>query len=123
MKTTFDRRSPRSARRFAAKQACWTISAEVMFLRKPAAPVAQNPHRSGHPTWEEMHRVRRLSSGIRTLSTASPSSSRKRNFSVPSAEVSTRSAGKPEMRHDAARIPRSSFDRSVIAAKSPACFW
>ena len=49
MKTTFDRRSPRSASRFAAKHAWWTISAEVMSLRNPSRRSRRNRKPRAHP--------------------------------------------------------------------------
>jgi hypothetical protein len=49
-------------------------------------PVEQNEHCSAHPACDEMHSVRRFPSGIATVSIASPSARRNRNFSVPSAD-------------------------------------
>ena len=54
-------------------------------------PVAQKRHPTGHPTWEEMHRVRRVLVGIRTDSTFSPSGRLQRYLRVPSEEVCTTS--------------------------------
>ena len=49
-------------------------------------PVRQKAHFSGQPAWVEMQIVRRRSSGMKTLSMVAPSSSAKRNFTVPSRE-------------------------------------
>ena len=76
------------------------ISADVIFRRNPDAPVAQNAQDRAHPTCVETQSVLRASSGISTLSTASPSSSRNRNFSVPSCDTSSFSTGGEEILHD-----------------------
>ena len=67
----------------------------------PIAPVAQNAHCSAQPACDEMHSVIRSPSGMATVSIASPSRRRNRNFSVPSfdrcrAAISSR--GKVELR-------------------------
>ncbi len=46
----------------------------------------QNLQSTGHPTWLEMQMVSRSPSGMRTVSTVRPSSSRRRYRRVPSAD-------------------------------------
>jgi len=76
-----------AASRRMISRTCPAISAADRLRRQPIAPVAQNTHPSAHPTWDEMHNVRRLPSGMSTDSTASPSARVHRNFSVPSDET------------------------------------
>ena len=84
MNTTFVTGMGGSSRRISRT---WpAISCTARLREKPIAPVAQNAHCSAHPACEEMQSVTRLPSGIATVSMASPSARRKRNFSVPSAD-------------------------------------
>ena len=73
-----------SSRRIS--RTCPAISNASRLRLKPIAPVAQNAHCSAQPACDEMHSVTRSPSGIATVSIASPSCRRKRNFSVPSAD-------------------------------------
>ena len=66
---------------------CAVISQGSKLRPNPMAPVAQNTHANAHPTWDEMHRVRRSPSGITTDSIRAPSISFQRNFTVPSFET------------------------------------
>ena len=62
------------------------ISAVVKFLLNPWWPVEQNTQPTAHPACEEMQRVALSSSGINTVSTASPPPTSKSHFIVPSLE-------------------------------------
>ncbi len=65
-----------------------TISPAVRFRSNPSFVDAQKSHPIAQPTWEEMHPAARSSrkSGMSTDSTALPSPSRTRSFTVPSPE-------------------------------------
>ena len=75
--------------RSTISRACATISNALRLRRNPIRPVAQNVHPSAHPAWDETQSVRRAPDGISTDSIASPSSSRQRNFRVPSLDCCT----------------------------------
>ena len=62
------------------------ISAVDKFLENPCLPVAQKLQSTAHPTCEETHRVALLPSGIKTISTKSPSPTLNTHFRVPSLE-------------------------------------
>ena len=84
IRTRFEIRSSAS-RESCRPRTSPTISAAARFRRIPMRPVRQKRQASGQPTWVEMQAVSRASSGIRTLSTVSPSASPRRYFRVPSA--------------------------------------
>ena len=88
----------------------------------PIAPVAQKAHWSAHPACDEMQSVSRDPSGIETVSMNSPSSRRKRNFSVPSFDVwRMASARRGIVKCSSSRFLNAT-GRSVIAAKLSAGF-
>ena len=94
------------------------ISSTRSWRRRPSRAVEQNRHAMAHPTWEETHSVSRWRSGMRTLSTSSPSPRRSANFRVPSVDresTATSTAG-PEI--SAASAERSAAGRLFIPAGS-----
>ena len=62
------------------------ISDNSKFLEKPCLPVAQKLQSTAHPTCEDIQSVALLPSGIRTISTRSPSPTLNTHFLVPSLE-------------------------------------
>ena len=84
--------------------------------RESHAPVAQNAHWSAHPACDEMQNVRRSPSGIATVSMASPSCRRKRNFSRPVGRLLAR--GDLEARHRERSLERRA-ERLRQLASSP----
>ena len=77
----------RAGSRSTSSRTCPAISLAERLRRNPMRPVAQNTQPSAQPACDEMHNVRRLPSGMRTDSIASPSSSAQRNFWVPSVDT------------------------------------
>ena len=84
---------------------------------KPIAPVAQKAHCNAQPACDEMHSVRREPSGMATVSMNSPSSSRNRNFSVPSLEVCRIASVSRGAVNCSSRRFLNATGTSVIAAK------
>ncbi len=119
MKTRFRLGARAGPRRFAAST--WaTISPGVRLRPPPQKPVTQKRQARAQPAWLEIHRVRRRSSGMSTVSMVAPSSSRNRYFTVPSAAgwwLST-SGGSTRKRSWSCR--RSSRLSEVMASKSSA---
>jgi hypothetical protein len=65
-----------------------TISPAVRFRTRPIFPVRQNAHAIAQPTCVEMQNVMAGVSGMNTDSIVRASARRRRNFSVPSVDVS-----------------------------------
>ena len=95
------------------------ISPAERLRRNPIRPVAQNTHPRAHPTWDEMHSVRRVLSGISTDSIASPSASFQRNFSVPSLDCWAASQVSRASGNASASCARSVAGRSVASSQEP----
>ena len=70
--------SCRSRFSLATNSTCPTISPAVRLRSRPSRAVMQNLQSPGHPTWLEIQMVSRSPSGMSTVSTVRPSSSRKR---------------------------------------------
>ena len=66
------------------------------------------------PTWVEMQNVIDGVSGMKTDSTVRPSTSLRRNFSVPSTDLSRWTIAGVRIANSAASSARNSRDRSVI---------
>ncbi len=97
---------------------CPTISPAVKLRMMPILPVRQNPHRIAQPTCVDRQNVFAGVSGMKTDSIRWPSSSRSRNFAVPSLDFSQRTRSGVDTRRAAARCERRSRPRSVISPKS-----
>jgi hypothetical protein len=113
MNTMFDGLSAAFRRR--TSRTCPAISKGVRFRRNPISPVAQNTQPSAQPACEEMQSVRRPPEGISTDSTASPSSSRQRNFCVPSLLSSAASTARRRSGSSASSASRSAAGSSVAS--------
>src|SRR3990170_3558987 len=99
------------------------ISASVRLRLKPWRPVAQKLQFSAQPTWVETHNVPRPSSGMKTVSTAVPSSSCSSHLRVPSAASWSWVTAGGRMTAVSFRRARSSLLKLVMASKSSRPNW
>ena len=93
----------------------------------PPLPVAQNVHRIGQPTWEEMHAVSLFFppsvAGMPTVSTTRSSPRRRSNFAVPSAAAAmVCTDDRPTATFAAASSARMDLDNVVRSSMSRAGF-
>ena len=95
-----------------------TISSAESERTTPRAPEAQKAQPIPHPTWVEMHWVKRPVAGMRTVSTALPSSNSRRSFLVPSADSETSFVTAFVMGNSCFSCSRKSFGRVVAWSQS-----
>ena len=69
-----------------AHQSWPIISAAVRLRLKPCRPVEQKVHSNAQPTWEEIHKVPRSASGMKTVSTPLPVPTSSNHLRVPSVD-------------------------------------
>ncbi len=120
MKTTLVMSIGGSSRRISRT---WPAISDAVRLRvNPIAPVAQNAHCNAQPACDEMHNVIRSPSGIATLSIASLSDRRNRNFSVPSTDFWRAAISRRGRVNSSASASRSDLGNSVISSKLRAGF-
>ena len=87
------------------------ISPTFRFLLKPIFAVAQKSQSTAQPTCEETHKVALLPSGMRTISTRSPSPTSNNHFLVPSEESAVSHAA------------LTNNSRSIVFMQSPGLRW
>src|SRR6185437_1761857 len=107
-------KEPASSR--LASQTCPTISAVVRLRLKPCCAVEQNEQSSAQPTCEEMQRVPRSGSGMKTISNACEASARNTHLRVPSADCCAVTICGVSMHARSLSRARKSLARSVIAS-------
>src|SRR5574337_253279 len=116
--------SPRPWRSTCSACQSWaTISPVVRLRLNPWCPVEQKRQPTAQPACEEMHRVPRSSSGMKTVSTALPPPTSNSHFTVPSAEACSLMACRPDTWAQPLSFSRRDFARSLIWSKSLAPRW
>ena len=83
-------------------------------------PVRQKAHFKGQPAWVEMQIVRRVSSGMKTLSIVAPPSRPKRYFRVPSEESRLSTTSGQRSAKASSSLARSPLPRFVMSANDRA---
>ena len=97
----------------------WEMISQFSRLRlKPCLPVAQKLQSSAQPTCEEMHRVPRSFSGMKTVSTKLCRSTSSSHLMVPSADFCSATMRGVRMRAICLSFSRSALEMSVMASKS-----
>src|SRR3954464_10063466 len=115
---------PRCWRRKCAANHSWEMMSPVVRLRlKPWWPVEQKRQPTAQPACEEMHRVPRSVSGIKTVSMTSPAPTSNSHLMVPSVESWRETTLGPWIWAEPVSFSRRDFARSVICVKSVAPFW
>ena len=107
----------------SANQSWPTISATVKFLEKPCLPVEQKRQLTAQPAWDEMHKVPRSSSGIKTISTALLSPTSNNHLRVPSLAVWSLKTGNAWISAICSSCKRKLLARSLIWFTSATPRW
>src|SRR5574343_312050 len=102
----------------------WPMISAVLRLRlKPWRPVEQKVHSSAQPTWDDMHKVPRSSSGMNTVSTPLPVPTSSSHLRVPSSDsCDTIRSGTPTCAVSC-NLARRLLAMSVMASKSASPIW
>ena len=96
----------------------------VRLRLKPWWPVAQKRQLTAQPACDEMHSVPRPASGMKTVSTASPSPTSNSHLIVPSLrDLLARDRQRRRLRRSAISLSRNDLARFDIAAKSRSPRW